>query len=91
VNVADELARGLDRARTEQTQARQQADLAELQHEELRRGGAAQAKAGLGATMDRSSLEKDTRAPRPRRWSGHGRPPRRRGRLERPPRGMAAG
>ncbi|PWZ36532.1 hypothetical protein Zm00014a_004513 [Zea mays] len=67
VNVADELARGLDRARTEQTQARQQADLAELQHEELRRGGAAQAKAGLGATMDRSSLEKDTRAPRPRR------------------------
>jgi hypothetical protein len=55
VSAADELARGLDRARAEQTQARQQAELAELQLEELRRGVAAQAKAELGAAMDRSA------------------------------------
>jgi hypothetical protein len=55
VSAADELARGLDRARAEQAQARQQAELAELQLEELRRGVAAQAKAELGAAMDRSA------------------------------------
>ncbi|OQU93419.1 protein WEAK CHLOROPLAST MOVEMENT UNDER BLUE LIGHT 1 [Sorghum bicolor] len=53
VNTADELRLGLEMARAEQNQAREQADLAELRLEEARRGAAAKARAELDAVRER--------------------------------------
>ncbi|XP_066307348.1 protein WEAK CHLOROPLAST MOVEMENT UNDER BLUE LIGHT 1-like isoform X2 [Miscanthus floridulus] len=65
VNAADELRLGLEMARAEQTQAREQAELAELRLEEVRRGAAAKAKAELDAVRERrAAVLADLRASR---------------------------
>ncbi|CAD6201588.1 unnamed protein product [Miscanthus lutarioriparius] len=53
VKTADELRLGLEMARAEQNQAREQAELTELRLEEVRRGAAAKAKAELDAVRER--------------------------------------